>query len=335
MSLDFTPSGTPQSMYGQSDLDHPFNSLQPGNDLASSHHSGGTPSGSMHMSPHSLDRVDALDVPDQSYDIFSGPSSSSLSGQRFGASSGPSPSMPNNYGLGNDSMYSHTPFPESMSSFPNSNSNSYDMMSGLTSTLGNGKPSPLTPGDGVGSFHRSGFSFNGQGKDFHGHDVFPDVDRRAGNVSTGSYHSDFGNDYGALGSGAGMGMGFNSLQQYPDRMGRMQDSRYVSPLSLPNHLHQGPGSEMLRGVNPHAMHGLPSYDDMGQYLAPNPQGDFPLRIPSVDLSRMRLQQPSAAATDLQTFIRYANAQLLYDVRLTGLRVPPARIWTSTSARPTD
>ncbi|EPT05001.1 hypothetical protein FOMPIDRAFT_136788 [Fomitopsis schrenkii] len=215
--------------------------------------------------------------------------------------------MPNNYGLGNDSMYNQNPFPDSMSSFPNSNTSSYDMMSGLTSTLGNGKPSSLTPGDGVGSFHRpSGFSFNGQAKDFHGHDVFPDVDRRAGSVSSAGYHSDFGNDYGAMGGGAGMGMSFNpsQLQQYPDRMGRMQpDSRYVSPLSLPNHLHQGPGSEMLRGVNPHAMHGLPSYDDMGQYLAPNPQGDFPLRIPSVDLSRMRLQQPSAAATDLQTFIR--------------------------------
>ncbi|TFY67914.1 hypothetical protein EVJ58_g1334 [Rhodofomes roseus] len=313
MSIDFTPSGTPQGMYGQPDLDHPFSSLQSGGELGSSHHSNGTPGGAMHMNPHSLDRVDALDVPDQGYDIFSGPSSSSLSGQRFNATTGPSSSMPTNYSLGNDAMYSQNPFSDSMSSFPTSNTGSYDMMGGLPSTLGNGKPSSLTPGDGVSNFHRpSGFSFGGQAKDFHGHDVFQDVDRRAGSVGSGNYHSEFSNDYGAMSSGPGMGMGFNpsQLQQFPDRMGRMStDSRYVSPLSLPNHLHQGPGSDMLRGVNPHAMHGfrsdgsLPSYDDMGQYLAPNPQGDFPLRIPSVDLSRMRLQQSSAAATDLQTFIR--------------------------------
>ncbi|KAH9935528.1 uncharacterized protein B0H18DRAFT_976107 [Fomitopsis serialis] len=311
MSIDFTPSGTPQGMYGQPDLDHPFNSLQSGGELGSSHHSSSTPGG-MHMNPHTLDRVDALDVPDQGYDIFSGPSSTSLSGQRFGATTGPSPSMPSNYGLGSDTMYSQNPFSDNMSSFPSSTTGSYDMMGGLTSTLGNGKPSSLTQGDGAGNFHRSSGFFNGQTKDFHSHDVFPDVDRRAGNVSSGSYHSDFGNDYGAMGSGPGMGMGFNpsQLQQFPDRMGRMSnDSRYVSPLSLPNHLHQGPGSDMLRGVNPHAMHGfrsdgsLPSYDDMGQYLAPNPQTDFPLRIPSVDLSRMRLQPSSASATDLQTFIR--------------------------------
>ncbi|PCH43618.1 LAG1-DNAbind-domain-containing protein [Wolfiporia cocos MD-104 SS10] len=198
-------------------------------------------------------------------------------------------------------MYPQNSFSDPLS-FQNAGTSPYDMMNGLPSSYSSGKPSPLTPNDGMGSYQNpSGFPFsNGQTKDFHAHSSFPDVvDRRQNNMASGSYASDFPEDYGNMGN---MGLGFppSHLQQYPGRMS--SDSRYpsaVPPLPLAAHMHQSPGPDLLRGVNPHAMQG--SYED---YLAPSPQVDFPLRMPNVDLSRLRLQQPSAAAaTDLQTFIR--------------------------------
>lgn len=299
MSMDFSPSGTPQGIYAQPDLDHSFGSLQSPADMSAPQqnaHNGGH----MHMSAHSLDRVDALDVPDQSaYDIFAGSPSGSLASQRFrsGASS-------SSYGLPTDNMYSQGGFPDGLPSFQGSSSSPYDMMNGISSSYSSGKPSPLTPNDGMGGFQApSGFSFsNGQAKDFHPHAPFQDVDRRPG-----SYQSEFSDDYGGM---TGMPIGFSpsQLQSFQDPISRMQASgRYpsiVSPLSVPPHVHQSSGPDMLRGVNPHATHGfrseggVPSYDDMPQFLAPNPQVDFPLRIPG-----MRMPQTSASATDLQTFIR--------------------------------
>ncbi|KZT10953.1 LAG1-DNAbind-domain-containing protein [Laetiporus sulphureus 93-53] len=263
------------------------------------------------MHQHSLDRVDALAVGDQaSYDIFSASSSNSMSGQRFRSAAPPS-SMGPGYGMATDAMFPQNSFPETMSSFQNSGSPSYDMINGMSSSYSSGKPSPLTPSDGIGNFHHSpGFPFsNGQSKDFHSHNGFSDVvDRRP---SSGSYPSDFNEDYGGMNVNSAMGLGFSpsQLQQFQGRM--QSDSRYpsvVPPLTVPTHMHQG--ADAMRGVNPHATHGfrsdggVPSYDDMPQYLAPNPSIDFPLRIPSVDLSRMRLQQsPTSGASDLQSFIR--------------------------------
>ncbi|CCM01140.1 uncharacterized protein FIBRA_03188 [Fibroporia radiculosa] len=302
MSLDFTPAGTPQSLYPPPDLDHPFSSLQSSADLASASHSAPHPNGHLHMNPHPLDRVDGLDVADPaSYDIFS-------TGQRFRTNTS---SINPAYNLGADSMYSHNGFSDALPPFPNSNSGPYDLMGGLPSSYSSGKPSPLTPSDGMGNFsHPPGFSFsNGQPKDFS-HNPFQDG--RPNNVGSGGYQSEFGDDFGSMGVNPGMALGGFSSSQLPQFQGRMQsDSRFsaplMSPLSVP-HMHQNPGQDLLRGVNPHSTHafrseaGAQSYDDM-QYLQSNPQVDFPLRMPGIDLSRMRLQQSPAAATDLQTFIR--------------------------------
>ena len=98
------------------------------------------------------------------------------------------------------------------------------------------------------------------------------------------------------------------VQPFQDRLGRMSaDARYpAGALSVPQHMHQGHNQDLMRGVAPQATHGFRPdsvpFDEMPQYMAPNPQVDFPLRIPSVDenLARLRLQ----GAGDLQSFIRY-------------------------------
>ncbi|KAH9949603.1 LAG1-DNAbind-domain-containing protein [Amylocystis lapponica] len=310
MSLDFS-AGPPQGLYPpQQDLD-PFSLQQ--NDLAANPQAHS--SAHMHINPHSLDRVDGLDVNEQgTYDIFNAASSA----QRYRSNNASSSPLNPGYGLGVDSLYPQGPFADTMASFNgNNNGNGYDMINGLSSSYSSGKPSPLTPNDGLaGLSHSSAFPFNGQSKDFS-HPGFQDVlDRRLNNVSNGSYQSDFSDDYNNMGVNPAMGLGFppSSVQQFQERMGRMQgDARFqssmVPPLAMTPHMHQNNGADILRGVAPHATHnfrpdGGVSYDDIPQFMAPNPHIDFPLRMPTVDetLSRMRLQT-SAAATDLQTFIR--------------------------------
>ncbi|KAI0930485.1 hypothetical protein AcV5_007177 [Taiwanofungus camphoratus] len=316
MSIDFSP-GPQQGLYGQPDLDHAFSALQTSGDLSTTPQPHSHANGHMHINPHSLDRMDALDIQDHpTYDIFTNPSSNSLATQRYRTNASSSSSLGPGYAIGVDTMYSQTPFPDSLPSFHNPNPGPYDMMTGLSSSYSSGRPSPLTPSDGMGSFQQSpSFPFSsGQAKDFHPQNGYQDgIDRRLNNGSAGSYQSDFSDDYGSMGVNPGMGLAFPpppQMQQFQDRMARLQtDSRFpssvVPPLTVPTHMHQTPGADLMRGVNPHATHGfrsegpLPSYDDMQPFLAPNPQVDFPLRIPSVDeLSRMRPQ-----ATDLQTFIR--------------------------------
>jgi len=307
MSIDFTPSGSPQGLYGQPELEHSFSALHAGSDLGSTQHANTHNGSHMQMNQHSLDRVDGLDVPDQTpYDIFTGTPSNAMPGQRFRNGSCSS-SMTPNYNMGGDAMYSQSPFADTLPPFQASSSGSYDLMNGLSSSFTGGKPSPLTPSDGMGNFQgASAFPFGaGQGKNFHPHNSFQDpMDRRHNN---GGYQSEFSDDYGGMGVNPNMPLGFPSqLQQFQDHMGRMQtNSRYpsvVSPLSVPSHMHQNGGPDLLRGVNPHATHGfrseggVPSYDDM-PYLAPNPQTDFSR------LQDIRMQQSGPAATDLQTFIR--------------------------------
>lgn len=90
-------------------------------------------------------------------------------------------------------------------------------------------------------------------------------------------------------------------------------------MSVPQHMHQNHNGDLMRGVAPQATHSfrpengggsnaVPSFDDMPNFLAPNPQVDFPLRMSSNvgdDLARLRL----AGAADLQTFIRYVSSRL--------------------------
>lgn len=310
MSIDYHPNGSHQNMFTQNDLDNTFSSLQAG-DLSAPHPHPGSHLG------HSLDRSDSLDVDHTSYDLFGSSSSGSLASQRYRTNASSSSSLGPNYSLGVDTMYPPSSFPESLPSF-HSSPHPYDLISNLPSSYSSGKPSPLTPSD-VGSLsHPSGFPFsNGQSKDFPSqgyHD--PILDRRMSGAN-GSFSSDFNDDFGQMGVGSNIGLGGfhpqSSLQSFQDRLGRVPHeprfpSNNVPPLSNQSHLSQNHNSDLIRGVAPQATHsfrpenGLQSFDEMPQFLAPNPQVDYPLRMPTVDenMARLRLQ----GAGDLQTFIRY-------------------------------
>ena len=295
MSLDFPPPPPPHGLYSQQDLDHPFS------DLASTPSHQHPPS-HLPMNGHVLDRSDPMDVSDHgSYDIFS--SSAQSSSQRYRANSSAGSSMPSSYGLGVDPMYNQSPFSESLPQFHNPSPDPYALMGGLPSSYSSGKPSPLTPNDTVGSMqHSSAFPFNnGQSKDFHSNHGFTDVlDRRMSTLSTGNYPSDYSNeDYNGISvnSGFGLGLASSTLPPFQDRLGRMQsESRYPSsvipPLSLP-HLHQNHPSDLMPGVNPHAMHDLPPF---------MPSGPRDFGMPGMDDLRVRING-AGGATDLQTFIR--------------------------------
>ncbi|KAH9892534.1 hypothetical protein C8Q73DRAFT_61671 [Cubamyces lactineus] len=305
MSLDFPPSSQ-HPLYPQSDLDHPYGSLPNGSDLSASSHQHQT-------SHHQLNGHDPMDVSDHPYDIFS---TSAQSSQRFRTSNSSSSMSSSSYGLGVDNMYTQSPFSDSIPQFHNPSPNPYDIMGGLPSSYSSsGKPSPLTPNDTVGSLQQSSaFPFNGQTKDFHSSHGFADgLDRRMSNLSTGSYGNDYNDDsYGGINPGLGLGFSSSPLPPFSDRgLGRMpQDARFppsvIPPLSLPNTLQQqNHNPEMMRGVNPHAMHN-PSYDSIPPFMTPNTH-DFPLRMPGMDLEPMPRMRPNGAgvgaASDLQTFIR--------------------------------
>ena len=297
MSLDFPPAPPQHSLYPQQDLDHPFSSL-PNPDISTNPHQH--PPSHLPLNGHVLDRSDPMDVSDHgSYDIFSSSAqSSSLPSQRYRGTSISSSSMPSSYALGGDTMYSQSPFSESLPQFHNPSPDPYGLMgNGLPSSYSSGRPSPLTPNDTVGSLqHSSGFPLsNGQSKDFHnGHDFQNVLDRRM------SYPSDYNDDYNNMNSGMGLGSFPTSLPPFQDR--RMQpESRYppsvIPPLSLPSHL-QNHSPDLVHGVNP-----LDFARGGDMPFMANSHMDYP-RLSGIDesISRVRLNG-SGAATDLQTFIR--------------------------------
>lgn len=316
MSIDYNANGSHQSLFSQNDIDHSFSSIQAGDLSSGAAHSGS------HLS-HSLERSESLDVPDHpSYDIFASTGSSgSLASQRYRNNASSSSSLGPSYPLGVDTMYPPSSYPDSLPSF-HSNSHPYDIISSLPSSYSSGKPSPLTPNDVSGLPHHSSFPFsNGQSKDFPSqgyHD--PILDRRMSGAN-GSF-SDFNDEFGNMGVGSNLGLsgyhGPSALQGFQDRLGR--ETRYpgstVPPLSTSSHLSQN--HDLIRGVAPQATHfrpegGLPPFDEMPQFMAPNPQVDYPLRMPSVDenMARLRLQ----GAGDVQTFIRYVRDFLMCRSRL--------------------
>lgn len=277
-------------------MDQSFPSIQ-GNDLNNSHqHSNGH----LGMNGHSNDSLDM----DHNYDIFSGNGPNGLPNQRYRSNTSPS-SMGPNFGLGVDSMYHQSNFNDT--TFSHSNNHHYDVMNSFSS----GKPSPLTPSDGL--HNSSAFSFtNGHSKDFSP-TPFPDslLDRRLSGVIS----SEFPDDYGGMGVNTALSLSAfqpnPSVQSFQERLARMPgEQRFtpVPPLSV-QHLGSGHGQDLMRGVAPQATHSFRPddgvYDNMPNFLgqagAPNPTTDFPLRLPSVDdhLARLRLQ----SGGDLQTFIR--------------------------------
>ncbi|KAF9010542.1 hypothetical protein BDQ17DRAFT_1387775 [Cyathus striatus] len=300
MSLDFSSNSQSQhSLYPHSDIDQSF--AIHSDSLASSPSHPHLPSAL--PPPHSFDHPDHLDTPDNpAYDLFPGPpSNGSFSSQRYRTNASSSSSLgPPNYGINSDPIYQHPSYNDSVP---------YDIMGSLSSSYSSGKVSPLTPSDPVpGLHHSSGFP-PVSGKDFAPHS-YPDLaDRRLPGVN-GGYPSDFPEDYPIGNMGGNLPFASNpSLQQYPDRIGRFPSDRFGSSgpqSSVPSHLPPNHGSDMMRGVAPHATHGVSAYDDM-HYMTPNPHSDMALRMPTVDetMARMKLHGHPimGAANDLQTFIR--------------------------------
>lgn len=335
MSLDFPPPQS-QHLYSQQDLDHPFS------DLSTPSHQH--PPSHLPLSGHALDRNDPMDVSDHSsYDIFSSSAqSSSLPTQRYRGNSSAASNMPSSYGLGVDSMYSQSPFSESLQHFHNPSPNPYDPMGGLSSSYSSGKPSPLTPNDSGSLQHSSAFPFNnGQSKDYHSGNGFnTDVlDRRMSGLSTGNYMSDYPEDYNNMNS---FGLG---LPAY-DRLGRMQqESRYgssvIPPLSIPPHLHPNHPPDLMPGVNPVAM----QYREGGDLPPFIPSGPRDFGMSGMDGLGVRING-GGAPTDLQTFIRYVSPADCFTTRSLSGSAPisqtisgpvcphtePTRIWRANGHR---
>ncbi|KDQ57800.1 hypothetical protein JAAARDRAFT_130697 [Jaapia argillacea MUCL 33604] len=312
MSMDFSAPASnqaPHGIYGQAELDQAFSSLQ-NVDTSSAQHSLGS-----RLNGHGFDHSEALDMPDQSgFDIFSNSTSSnSFTSQRYRTNASSSSSLGPNYGVGADSIYSHTSFGDSVPSFHGGSSNPYDVVHSLSSSYSSGKVSPLTPSDSIPSVQHSPvfpttLGSNGLPKDFGSHHSFADMvaDRRLSNVNNGSYPPEFHEEYG-VGVPGGLGLGFPSNGSQP--LGRYSlDSRFPTssiPSQLQHHSHdimQGVSPQATNGFRPHGM----GYDDVHHFLNPNPQMDMSLRMPGVDgaMARMGLHGPGGmSANDLQTFIR--------------------------------
>jgi hypothetical protein len=167
------------------------------------------------------------------------------------------------------------------------------MMGSISSSLSSGKATPLTPSDPIGGPFSAGPT-NSIKQDFS--DLMSD--RR---LST-SFQSDMHDDY-SLGVNSQPNFGSTALPSFSDRLPHFPSDAFLNQPQL-----QGHPSEPLRGVPPQATHnrfdGGTPYDEMSNYLIPNPQNDLGLRVPGVEDTMMRMRMgPMSASTDLHTFIR--------------------------------
>ena len=305
--MDFGPATAHQTSHAlyPADLDQTFSSLQSVDTASPSHHHL-----SQSIPPQNFDHPEPMDVPDHPpFDLFNnntGPFSSS----RYRASSSSS-SLGPSYSIPQDPSYQRTSFSDAVPTFAHSNGSSYDMLSSVPSSYSgsSGKVSPLTPSESMtGMQHSPVFSVNGHQKGFSdGH--YPDLpERRISNVGGTGYHSEFADEYG-MSNGAG----YPPLQQLQDRMSRFQHDSHFSHSPLPPSSvssHMGPSPDMFRGVAPQATHsfrpdsGMPVYEDIPQYLGPNPHADLSL-MPSIGTGfpGLRHGPGMGSSNDLQGFIR--------------------------------
>ncbi|KAG6370654.1 LAG1-DNAbind-domain-containing protein [Boletus reticuloceps] len=307
--MDFAAATAHQPSHGlyPADLDQTFSSLHSVDTASPSHHHL-----SQSIPPQNFDHTEPMDVPDHpSYDMFNN-NPNSFSSSRYRANSSSSSSLGPSYTIPQDNSYPRSSFSDTVPTFAHSNGSSYDIMSSVPSSYSgsSGKVSPLTPSDPItGIQHSPVFPLNGHQKGFSdGH--YSDLpDRRIPNV--GGYHSDFPDDYGMTNSA---GYPPSALQPFQDRMSRYQhDSHFphnsLSPSSISSHVGHSP--DMFRtGVAPQATHcfrpdsGMPGYEDIHQYLGPNPHTDLSL-MPSIatGFPGLRHGPGMGSSNDLQTFIR--------------------------------
>jgi hypothetical protein len=150
-------------------------------------------------------------------------------------------------------------------------------------------------------------------------------DRRLPGVSPNAYQSDYPDDYAMTGA---ISIPYTPSQQFLDRLGRFPSERYShQPVSnvLP-HIHSNhPTTDIMRSAVPPPVtssfrdNNISPYNEM-QYL-----GNSEMRMHAVDetLSRMKLQgnPMMGPASDLHTFIRYANCFPVMDHHLSLLAAP--------------
>jgi len=263
------------------------------------------PHSANHLPVHPFDN-DKMDVTDHSpYDMFPHPQQPQpqphphpqphppFPHQRFRSNT--SPAAP--YGPNSESIYSGMFSHDSVQSFHSQNTSPYDMMGSIPSSLSSGKATPLTPSDPIGALPFSAGPPNGIKQDFN--DLMSD--RRLSAVSSTSFQSDMHDDF-SLGVSS-HNFGSTSLPSFSDRLSRFPPDSFLGQPQL-----QGHPPDQLRSVPPQATHNrfdaATSYDEISNYLVPNPQNDLSLRIPGVEdnMIRMRMGQMSAS-TDLHTFIR--------------------------------
>ncbi|KAG9316214.1 LAG1-DNAbind-domain-containing protein [Chiua virens] len=305
--MDF--ASTPQHQLYPADLDHSFSSLQSVDTASPSHHHL-----SQSIPPQNFDHAEPMDVPDHPpYDLFNtNPSFSS----RYRANSNSSSSLGPSYNMPQDQPYPRSSFSDAVPAFSHSNGSSYDMMGSVPSSYSgsSGKVSPLTPSDPMsGMQHSPVFPLNGHQKGFsdsHYTDLLPE--RRISNVAATGYHPDFADDYGMTN---GASYPPSALQPFQDRMGRFQPDSHFShsplpPTSVPSHMAHSP--EMFRtAVAPQATHcfrpdsGIPAYEDIPQYLGPNPHADLSLMPMGMGpgFSGMRHGPGMGPSNDIQSFVR--------------------------------
>lgn len=299
MSLEFQ-AGNPQAqhnMYPQPDIDPAFNI------------DGSNPPSHPHLQHHPFDHAEPMDTAEHSsYSIFpDSNSTAAFSSQRYRTNASSSSSLGPGYGINSDNIYSHSTFADSVPSFNGSNGNPYDIIS----TLSSGKVSPLTPSD-TGLHHQNSFPPAVAGKDYPPQGFGDAHERRLPGIGANGYHSEYPDDYTIGGMNNGLPFGPSAMQHFQDRLGRFPPDRFNHPTgppsNAPSHIPNGHGSELMRGVAPHATHSfrdnnVAGYDDMHYLGNSHPE----MRMHAVDetLSRMKLQGHPimGASNDLQTFIR--------------------------------
>lgn len=272
-----------------SHFDHPMDSHPP--------HSAN------HLPVHHFDS-DKMDVTEHpTYDIFSHPPQPPLPHQRFRSNT--SPAAPS-YGPNSEPIYSSMFTHDSVPSFHSQNAGPYDMMGSISSSLSSGKATPLTPSDSIGGLPFSAGPPGGIKQDIT--DLMSD--RRPSAITSNSFPSDLHDDF-SLGVNSHPTFGSTTLPSFSDRLPRFPPDSFLSQSQL-----QGHPPDQLRGVPPQATHtrfesGTP-YDEIPNYLIPNPQNDLSLRIPSVEDAMMRIRMGQmGASTDLHTFIRSEQTFLIF------------------------
>lgn len=290
MSVDSSSASLPQPNHGTflpSHFDHSIDSHPP--------HSAN------HLPVHPFDN-NKMDVAEHSTYIFPHPPppppaqpQPSFPHQRFRSNT--SPAAPS-YAPNSEPIYSGMFSHDSVPSFHSQSAGPYDMMGSISSSLSSGKATPLTPSDPIGGLPFSAAPPNGIKQDFN--DLMSD--RRLSVVSSSSFQSDMHDEF-SLGVSSHSNFGSTTLPPFSDRL-----SRFLPDTFLSQHQLQGHPSDQLRGVPPQATHsrfdGGTTYDEISNYLIPNPQNDLGLRIPGVEDTMMRMRMNSmSASTDLNTFIR--------------------------------